>query len=295
MNAFRGMAWVYKGPLNKRAFRKKFIKNKSKRVMWCDLRVDFESANNIFTMELKNINGFASFPVYIASINQGLEKTFPMYSKMYLRYTKALESRKKRFNNLLSKRKVDYNKTKALVEKERWESFVKNYFSNDEKKMSKKQWFDYYDYVVGHEQELLCQSDMSVNRFERMLVIKNYISCNGFGRNFLFDSAAVIQNIFFTDSADILLPIKQIYVLNKVNKIYFSADGSKGVGQNSINLGKSNSIVIIAVLRNDDIGIITSNEYTKNNFIDGERVRLKVKLLNKKLTTICQIFEQTGL
>lgn len=295
MAAFFGMAWVYKGPLNKRAFRKKFIKNHSKQQWWSDVRIDFDNSNNIFTVELKNSKGFEAFPAYLSSINQGIDNSFQRYGKQYLRYTKSLESRRKRFNKSLIRKRADYQKTKLVSSQERWDSFVKNYFSSEEKKMSKEQWFEYYNYVVGHEEELLYQSGFTKNCFNRLLILKNYLSSNGFGQNFLFDSAGVSQNIIFTNEQDNALPVKDVYVLNTKNKIYYNVDGSLGVDPNILFLRRSESIAIIIILVNGNIGVLTPKEYADKVFPFMENIRIKVQLFNRKLATIGQIFEFAGL
>jgi len=295
LRAFLGLAFVYKGPLNNKAFVKKFIKNRSEKQWWCDIRIDYDNANNIFNVELKNRKGFESFPAYPVSFTQGIDKTLPQFGKQYLRYTKALESRKIRFNRTLSKRKADYLKTKRIAEKERWDSFVLNYFSSDEKKLSTEQWFEYYDYLVGHEEELLRQSEITPERFTRMLVLKRYLNSTGFGQTFLFDSAAVNQNVFFTDQQDYLVPVKQIYVLNTKNKIYYTVEGSVGVNPNALFLHRSNSVAIVVILRNDDIGVLTAAEYANQGFPSKNNVRVKLQIFSKKLATISQIFETAGL
>ncbi|MEI6123188.1 MAG: leucine-rich repeat domain-containing protein [Bacteroidota bacterium] len=295
MRAFWGMAWVYKGPLNLNAFKRKFIKNKKNLQYWCDIRVDYNNADNIFNVELKNRSGFEKFPTYVVSINQGIDKTLPLYGKQYLRYTKALESRKIRFNKTLSKRKSDYIKTKHLAEKERWDSFAMNYFCSEEKKLSREQWFEYYDYIVGHEEELLNQSEITPERFMRMLTLKNYLSCNAFGQMFLFDSAAVSQKVLFTDQQDYLLPVKQIYVLNTKNKIFYTTGGSLGVDPNTLQLHQSNTVAIVVILRNDDIGVLTPEEYATKGFPSENNVRVRVHTYSKKLATIKQILEVAGL
>lgn len=294
MNAFNGMYWVYDGPLSKRQFRKKFSGSRAKPVEWNDVRVVYHDSDKSFELEFKHRSGYDTLYCYpLLEYNSNPESSKDQYLLRFSRYQKSLEVRRKSFNNRMLKNKAKYNKERGVAMRRAWEDFSRNYMSAEEKKMTRQQWLDYYDNVVGRETEILGMSAVEEKLFRRYLDITKYLQVKLTGQ--IFDSAARDVEVFFSDARGRNLVVQKVFVFNTLSRLYSVYEGSLGVKPNTVRLGRTASAAMVILLRDGDVAILTNAGYQQINLAQSSAFTLQVAVLDRRLATIAQLVSMAGL
>jgi hypothetical protein len=297
--AFRGMYWVYDGPLRLKEFKKKFIvKMPKKRVSAIgarDIRIHYDDLSETFTIEVKFASGYEKFsahPMLESTTNAASSKE--QYYKRYYRYLNMLDSRRKRFDKKLIRDKATFHKNFKRLFANTWAAFSQNYLSPQEKKMTPQEWLEYYDWVVGHEEEAFDGAPVTQGLISRYLAINKYIG-NPMGLDVMFDSAANYQNVYFKDTAGTRLVVQSVYVLNTLQKIYSSVPGSLGVNPNRLLLETSSSVALLIFTRNGNVGVLSPSQYRKETWNSGLEHEVTVDYFDVRLLTFGQLKQVIGL
>lgn len=307
--AFRGMSWVYVGNKNDKEFTKTFVKSKNykwykpskwrysnKWKFWNDIRIIYNSDEENFTIILKDINGFTeitAYPIYAYS-SRTLDDAKKTYVKRFARYTKSLTRRKVKFERDNLKDKVRYEKSIALADKKKWESFQKNYMSEAERKLSKEDWLIYYDKVIANERKAMGNAAASINNIERSL------NLDGYTKDYLWrnpeqaiDSTGILSiKSLYQDTDSNMLAVKRIIILDKDNNTYQTYEGSLGIKMIRLNIIQGVNSVFVVQLRNDDIGYVTSDEYQRIKFPKSRKYKFTLKTVNAKFSTVQMVREE---
>jgi len=299
LTAFRGMYWVYEGGLTKKEFKKKYIikirQNRTPVESFNDIRLYYDDLSKTFTIELKSTSGFETItahPVLEGAKNPELSKD--QYYKRYYRYLNSLDSRRKRFNKRLIRDKGTYHKNHDKLYKNAWQSFTTNYFSAYEKKMTRQEWLEYYDWVVGHEKQAYEGAPVTQGLLRRFLTLNKYIqNTNSF--DIMFDSAAVAQNIYFTDTAGTKLVVESIYVLNTLQKIYIQRVGSLGTEPNQLSLKGSTVTGLLLFLRNGNVAVVRPEQYSRYTWDVRSERQVVAEVFAFRLITFGQLKQMLAL
>ena len=83
-----------------------------------------------------------------------------------------------------------------------------------------------------------------------------------------------------------MLAVKKVLIINTENNTYQSYEGSLGINTLRLNLIPGSNSVIIAQLRNDDIGFVKSSEYQNIQFPKNKRFKFTLKTVNSKFGSV---------
>ncbi len=297
--AFRGMFWVYDGGLTKKEFKKKFVikprRNGTVTNGIRDLRLQYDDLAESFTMDVKFINGtekFIAHPVLEGNANP--ESSKEQYYKRYYRYLNMLDSRRRKFNKKVLRDKLTYHKNFGKLFSVTWASFSQNYFSAQEKKMTVGEWLSYYDWVVGHEVQAFDGAAVTQGLMNRYLAINKYIGSPA-GVDVMFDTAATEQKVYFVGADQSRLVVQSIYVINNLQRINASFQGSLGVEPNLIPLAKSSSVCLVLFLRNGNVAVLNQEQYARQRWATQREQEIMVEVFDAKLLTFGQLKQLIGL
>ncbi|PKP03825.1 MAG: hypothetical protein CVU11_06840 [Bacteroidetes bacterium HGW-Bacteroidetes-6] len=297
--AFRGMYWILDEDMSKKEFNKTFVNKKNLKKQpglgWNDFRIFYDDELKSFSLEFKNLNGFVRIKAHPVAENQNqpeLSKTD--YIKRYTRYQRSLDSRRKRFNTNLTRSKISYRKTYNKLVSNQWKYFSDNYFSDTEKKMSQKQWLDYYDRVIADEKSAFTGASVTENLLGRYLVINNYIQ--SFSTALLpYDSLPVDALVDFADPIGNKCVVKKIFLINTMLKVFSIAEGTLGFEPHQLEIGKSTDMIVVVFLRNGQVGVADRASYSQLSPVSGGVATIVVRLFGDKLFTFGQLAVEAGL
>lgn len=313
---FQGMYWILDEPISKKKFRKKYCRgikrNDNIGNAWNDIRIYYDDDEKMFTIEMKNVNEYSRFKAHPVLATSGdPEQSKKEYISRYLSYSKTLQSRRKKFNAQMIKNKQKSYNQRIKNFNAMWKEFSANYFSVEEKKMSQKQWLEYYDKIIASEKSAFSGTSVSVELLQRYLEICDVVYENAVYTNdpmaminirnnqllgqLLFDSLRSVYPVDFVDKLENKLVIQHVFVINNVRKIYYRQLGSLGVEQQLIWLAPSNDIVFIVILRNGKIGIARNAEWASCKADIAKINKIHVDLYEAKLFTFKQLAEETGI
>lgn len=297
--AFRGMFWVYDGPLRLKEFKKKYIVKMPRNRLVVngvhDIRIQYDDLAETFTIELKfggSYEKFAAHPMLESANNASASKE--QYYKRYYRYLNMLDSRRKRFDKKLLRDKATFHKNFKRLFTNAWSSFSLNYFSTQEKNMTPQEWLEYYDWVVGHEAAAFDGATVKQGLMPRYLAINKYIGSPA-GLDVMFDSASTNQKCHFIDTEGSRLVVQSIYILNTLQKIYCTFSGSLGVNSNDLVLGQSQSIALLLFMRNGNIAVLTTDQYRRRSWDSLKEQEVTVDVYDVRLMTFGQLKQLLGL
>jgi Leucine-rich repeat (LRR) protein len=299
ITVFRGMYWVYDGDLTKKQFKKKYtIIWRGASLAgnnWNDIRIYYDDVAKTFTIELKNLRGFERFVAH--PVNENIndpELSKEQYSKKYTRYLNSLDSRRRRFNKRLLRDKATYNKNHSKLFQGLWKGFSEDYFSEQEKQMTQKEWLQYYDWIIANEKEAFANAPVESPLFKRFLTINRYVENVG-GTNVIFDSVPRIHLVNFVDKDMKKQVTKDIFIVNTLNKVYSSSFGTLNFKPNSVLLGPSKNVALIVFFRNGNIGVMKSSDFAKLDLKSNAEMDIKLDILDFKLVTFGQLAAAAGL
>ncbi|MBI5541504.1 MAG: leucine-rich repeat domain-containing protein [Bacteroidia bacterium] len=297
VNAFNKVPWVYSGELSLKKFRKTYIKSgRKQQKYWRDIRFYYDDASKLFTIELKDRNSFVQFNATPANLSSTMTReTFQQkFPRLYASYCKALDRRRKRFHKNLFSNKMIVDKNYKKNKERLWTAFRDMYMSPEEKKMTPEEWLKYYDKVIAHEKKTLYAATADESNLKRSLVLNQFELLNQsdwIGRN----NCTEIINASFEDKAKNNLPVISIIIIDKENSCFYSVSGTVGLGEQTLMACNRESIKIIAVLRNGDIGIVLPDELKNKNTQQINKKILMVQVIPKSLCSVGQIMDLIGL
>lgn len=288
LRAFSNLKWIYTGDLDKKEFKSKYIKDQQ----WLDLRIYYDEELKKFTIELKSRSGFTEMEAVPKENINMKGNALVVYSEKqyltrYLRYVKYLDTKKRLFHSRLlrSKRKYEKNMRKSM--RKTWKDFQRVYMSPEEKKMSKAEWLLYYDKLVANEKKALASSKTDVASLTRSLELEKYLQ-NNF--NSLVNNGYSTSHVSFVNQKNENLAVLGLIVIDLEDRSYYTYDGNLGIDKQSIFLKNSN-LVLVAELRNGDVAYIDQNSLSQMRFNPDEEVEIQLKVIEKSLSTVGQMYQ----
>lgn len=292
---FLGLKWVYQGPLSKSQFIRQYIKTERGIRYWMDVRIYYNEAAKLFTIELKDKNGFASLTAGLRNRTRSVsgEKTQEAYSSYYEKYIKALDGRRKRFHKRLVKDKSAYDLTLERTVAGAWDNFSLTYLSPEEQRMSRKAWLDYYDKVLADEQEALNNAAPVFSLVKRSLILNNYTDAS---LQPLPADTTRMKGVhgLFRDEQNNRIAVTRIMLLNLTDKTFRVFEGSLGLKTIRLYLDPLASYAMIAEIRNGDVGILTASMYADLSLRQNMECLFTLKRLSSKISSIRQIRDLVG-
>ena len=299
INAFIGMAWVYKGDLSIKEFQEKFIYYKRKsflkrkvRKQWTDFRIYYNNSSQSFVIKLKNINGFIeveAYPRYI-SLSRGLKDSQERYVKSNAKYLKYLKKRKTKFDKSTAKRKNIFYKSIKDYDANLWRSFQKNYMTTEERKLSREAWLKYYDKVIANERKAMGNATPTIGNVIRSIRIDAYriIAPTVF---VALNDSPVIRTLYQNKEED-KLAITNILMVDVEAKTYKKYIGSKGIKTITIDNPENTNNVMLVWLRNGDIGFLTQTELRNIPVNENGQSLITLNIINKKFASVQSLRDQ---
>jgi len=300
LSVFRGMYWV----LDEEMTKKQFIRDFQKRKMlkrnpgegWNDVRLYYDDVSKKFTFEFKNLNGTTRLNAYPLKENIcAPELSRAEYLKRYLRYSRMLDSRRKRFDSRLLRDRAGYNKTMKKLHDNQWKSFTEVYFSDAEKKMTQAQWLQYYDNIIADEAAAFEGAPVTAPLLERYLALNKYLQARN--QMFLgFDTLSVSMAVDYVDALGNKCVVREIFMMNTMQKIFFSYAGTLGFQAHMLDLKPGRDMAILIFLRNGQVGIVSQQSILSLDTSNTTTVQtLQVKLFDSKLFTFGQLKSESNL
>lgn len=297
LRSFSSMYWIYEGPLSKRKFRKTYLRR------WNDIRIEYEKNNSLFTINLKCDTGFVNFNAYPVIAGLPIEKSRQAYNRSFLIYQKTLARRSQSFKRDLAREKKKYDANFKKLQAYAWKELQLR-MSDEEKSMSRDEWLDYYDQIIGNEQQALNNSALTKGFVMRSLALNRYF--NGGMQTFVNrpgnlppnpnDYAGKTVSVDFMNAAGTLkLPVVNIILLDNKNKRYTEIPGSLGLSPSVMILKPYSSYSIIVELRNGDFGLVTSAEIDSHTLEANKSYSFKTIVVDKNLGTIGDLLKGSGI
>lgn len=289
LRAFGGMYWVYKGDLNKKQFKKKFIGKKRKRKKWNDVRIEYDKNNSLFVFTVKSDTGFTKFTAYPKIANIPIERSQQTYHRRYLMYKKSVYRRSQKFNKALARDKNRFDINYKRLREYAWKELQMR-MSDEEKSMSKEDWFDYYDNIIANEKKALDNSALLQTYISRSLVIRGY---SAVGNATLMTTTASKGYRFknfkvdFTDAnTGDKLAVSTITILDNKNKLTYQTNGTLGLMPNDISIPQFSSFSLLLELRGGNWAVVTASEIDKETYDPAKTYEFKATVFDKNLDVI---------
>jgi len=300
MTAFRGMYWVLDEDMSKRQFIRTFQKRKMLKRNpgegWNDFRLYYDDISKKFTLEFKNLNGMTRLNAYPLKENiVAPELSREEYLKRYLRYSRLLDSRRKRFDNRLLRSRSTYIKSMKKLNENQWKSFTEVYFSDAEKKMSQAQWLQYYDNIIANESAAFEGAPVTAPLLERYLTLNKYLQARN--EMFLgFDTLSVPLAVDFVDALGNKCVVREVYIMNTMQKIFISSAGTLGFQAHLLGFKPGRDMALLIFLRNGQVGIVSPQSLLSLDSTNTTSIQtLQVKLFDSKLFTFGQLKTESNL
>jgi hypothetical protein len=299
INAFIGMAWIYKGGLTVKEFEEKFIYYKRKsflkrkiRRQWTDFRIYYNNSTQSFTLQLKNINGFIEIEAYprYTALSRDIKESQERYVKNNAKYLKYLKRRKTKFDKNVTKRKNIFYKSIKEYDDNLWKSFQKNYMTEEERELSRDEWLVYYDKVIANERKAMGNASPSLGNIIRSIRIDDYkiLAPNAFRD--VNDSTTI--KTLYQNKKEEKLAITNILMIDVEAKRYKKYVGSKGIKVIKIDDPENTNNVMVVWLRNGNIGFLTQSELRNLTVNKNGQVLITLNIINKKFASVQTLRDQ---
>jgi hypothetical protein len=299
INAFIGMAWIYKGGLTGKEFEEKFIYFKRKsflkrkiRRQWTDFRIYYNNSTQSFTLQLKNINGFIEIEAYprYTALSRDIKESQERYVKNNAKYLKYLKRRKTKFDKNVTKRKNIFYKSIKEYDDNLWKSFQKNYMTEEERELSRDEWLVYYDKVIANERKAMGNASPSLGNIIRSIRIDDYkiLAPNAFRAT---NDSATIKTLYQNKKEE-KLAITNILMIDVEAKRYKKYVGSKGIKVIKIDDPENTNNVMVVWLRNGNIGFLTQSELRNLTVNKNGQVLITLNIINKKFASVQTLRDQ---
>lgn len=286
-NIFKKIIWVLDNPVKKNDFLKLYKKR-----LWHDYRIKYNDGNNTFTIVFKDDTSFFSIdakPLSSYNIDRP-NKSIENFHKLYLSYEKRLDQRRLRFNNILAKDYTIFKKAKTYFADSCWVIFSNIYLSEEEKKMNKDEWFEYYETIIANEKSILNQSSSNLQILNRALQL---IGINENTKAYNTSSSNVRFKLI--DSENRILSVNNATIIDLQDLNYMNFLGGLGFNQASLYLKPDSKYVIYAELLGGDIAIVKPEDMTFKAESITSNMLFNATILEKGLNSLEQILSYFGL
>jgi len=168
--------------------------------------------------------------------------------------------------------------------------FSNLYLSEDEKKMKKDDWFEYYENIIADEKNILNQSASNqqiVNRALQIIGIKENTQ--------VFNNSTSNVRFKLIDTENRILSVNNAIIIDLQNLIYMNFQGGLGFNQASLFLRPDTRYVIYAELLGGDIALVKSEDIIFNTENISSNMLFKATVIEKELNSLEQILTFFGL
>jgi hypothetical protein len=296
LTVYKITKWKYTGSLTKKEFKKKFIGTKKKPVLWNDVKIVPSDDFTEYSFILKADSQFVTLKGSILNDNPK-EKTISLQkqkllTKKYFSYCNMRRRRAYVVNKFIIKTKKDFDLAQEKDNERRWLEFQNMYMSEEEKKLSKKEWLVYYEKVMSDEINILMNSDANFNSVLGTLNAKGYTKGNM--TDYLTDTTSgKFINANFTDSDKKLIPLN-ILIINKTKGYYNNLIKSKNSETVDFVLNSKDEIVIVVETVSGQIAVVGTRE-VKKKIEKTDQCIFNATLINKKIGTVSTVFNLLNL
>lgn len=162
LRAFQNVVWNYQGDMQKGDFRRDLVKKK----VFYDLRITYDEVAQTFTIQLKDKDGKVTLEA-VPEFNNGKMSDRALraeYENRQGRYNLYLEQKATAFNKQVASNERKYNRQKEHS----WFS-VTTFMSEEERKMTKETWLEYYEVMRGNFSFMLDESDVDMMETYRQM------------------------------------------------------------------------------------------------------------------------------
>ena len=301
-NGNRTTKWVYKNnDYKRRKFKKLFVGRRRKPVYWNDIKIEYNAVNNEYVLKLKNDTTFFSFNCYIQKPELNYSSKDKRVSevsylpeekaelKRYLRYVKIRSSRENKVNKSVLKNKDLYQKAMMKYYNTNWQNFQQMFMSVEEKKMTRAQWMEYYEKVIADEPAAIRNCGASVDATKRALDIDGYKY--SYTALLVGDSIPIEQcSLQFRSIDNKIIAVKKVLIIIPGKQKYLTAAGSLNSDFITTILPFNEKVMFVVETINGNIGIATSEEVEKDRQDKSRRYTIKMKMLDKKIATVGQVY-----
>lgn len=280
--AFAGLVWVYNGVLDKKNFIDQFINQK-----FTDIRIYYDEPRKIFILKLKQSDGYITLEAYPRYKNKNADIALAQktYQSRYMRYTNSLKRREQKFHQSLEKNWRRFKNNKLKYIEKQWKEFQKLYMSDEEKKLTRTQWLEYYDQVIANEKIALYNAYPTTKNLIRSFEIEDLYQNEYQGSDVYKD-----YYVDFYDSDSNKLVVVNYTIINIDAKTYVSHQINDFNEHIFLSLPQNDNIAIVLELRNGSTAIVNSamleNKKNRLNY-----TIIDCKLLDKKIATVGQVVE----
>jgi hypothetical protein len=278
--------WVVEDAIKPYEFRKLYRKTH-----WNDLRITYNEQDKNFTLLFKGDTSF--FTIVAKPIGfrnaKNPEREIASYTELYRNYLRALESRRMKTNKSVVANRLKMEALRKKMLDENWEIFRKNYFSEEERNLSKEEWLALYEEIIADEEKILNQAYPQIDIMERALTLV------GFREQKLPDfRGGSSRKLIITDEENHKLAVKELICLIPERAGYFSFPGGMGIeNQNLYNdLNETFSLIAVTVSGKivlvKDIRLLDLTPDPFNNY------RVAAKIFDSDLTSVQQVLSFLG-
>jgi hypothetical protein len=284
-------------------FKKKFMFKKG----YNDVRVLADGST--LELKLKDENKISSLKAHLVIINNEnkVEDAKDQRARQK-RYQRRLARREKEFAKMLRAKRQNERPLyltdpvkKSQIAFER----CKPMMSQEEQRMTIKEWLSYYDQVIANEQQLLKEQNLMANleldKAEASASnLVQSLSINGMGI-YNCDQIQRLQQpveIFasYRTNDNKKLKAKATYIIDKTTNAVMQYDGYMGYGPSKIAFSNSKSAqnILIAV-RDNRICLFSTEDFKKERFSNKEEFEFIVTPVDKEFTTVADLKKIIGL
>lgn len=176
LSAYRDIVWRIEGFTSKKSFEEAVTKNRT----WSDIRIIFDEETEMFELLLKGRFGEMTLKAKPFNASYKPDKKFYTRTvpKMNERYQKNLDKSKKKFDKTLTR---DIAKAERKFRKEidrKWNE-VQTYMSEEEKKLSRREWMPYYQKIKGKEYVAIGKERLEILYLTRFLESRGFEASKG--------------------------------------------------------------------------------------------------------------------
>ena len=241
--------WIAMDPIDKDQ-----LKAYSKHKCFTDVRLHYDEEAQVFCLRLKKNDGFTEIHAVPKIMNQVREPEYE-YAMLARRYQKALNTRRRLYNNRLlrEQRKIIENRAKAW--RKAWRLFSLSYMSEEEQQMSYEEWLDYFYAICTTEQLSLPKAPADIKVLERSLWLEGFcVSDQARGMGGANDQW-ITQNVKLNNSESERLVPKNIMTVNLSNTNYMFFNANYGLEADQLLFLRNERYLIVSELINGDYAV----------------------------------------
>ena len=258
--------------------------------MYDDCRVKYDASSSTYTLEFKTATGMVELPASPRMSNTSIpiEKTKLQYSSKYDRYLAGLARKEKLFNSGVDRERALNDKAFVTEQNQKWKEFAKT-LSPLEKTWTREQWMQYRQYILDNETKLIEDSPLSYE------IIALEMVSEGFENISAVDKSYKSLELSFVNEEGNPLVVQEFKVVHLNNSTMYTYTPSPNAKTTSIKYLPSKGTMIIAKLRDGNIGFIDDSDFIEVEETKDIPAACKLKIYKANSKKIKDIKEDLGL